>query len=346
MTEASATLRQIWITRYGPPEVLELREAPMPGQREGEVLIKVAAAGVNFADIMARHGVYPDAPKPPCVVGYEVAGEIAGLGAGVTGLAAGQRVIAMTRFGGYSSHVCVPQGQAFPLPTGLGFLEGAALPVTYLTAYLLVIGIGRLRAGETVLVHSAGGGVGLAAIDLARIVGAEVVGVASAGKHDFLRRRGVAKLIDGRAGGLVMRVKEMTGGRGVDLVLDPIGGRSWRDSYDCLAPGGRLGAFGLAAAAGPGGRWLPMLRALAGVPWLRFNPLSLMNDNRGVFGVNLGHLWGERARLGAAMAEILQWQSQGKVAPVVDRSFGFDQAAAAHRYIEARSNTGKVLLVP
>jgi len=339
-------MRQIWITRHGPPEVLALREAAVPRPGAGEVLIEVKAAGVNFADIMARRGVYPDAPKPPCVVGYEVGGEIAALGAGVAGFGTGQQVVALTRFGGYASHVAVPQGQVFPLPAGLDILRGTALPLTYLTAYQLVIAMGRLGAGETVLIHSAGGGVGLSAIELARIVGAEVIGVASAGKHDFLRRRGVGKLVDARNDDLPARVKDLTHGRGVDLALDPIGGRSWRQSLECLAPCGRLGVFGLAAAAEGGGRWLPLLRAIAGVPWLKLTPPALMNANRGVFGVNLGHLWGEAQRLRGWLADILRWQGEGKIDPVVDRSFPFAEAAAAHAHIEARRNIGKVLLVP
>ena len=339
-------MRQVWITRHGPPEVLALREAAVPSPGAGEALIAVAAAGINFADIMARRGVYPDAPKPPCVVGYEVAGEVAALGSGATQFAVGQKVVALTRFGGYSSHVAVPEGQVFPLPAGLDAAHGAALPLTYLTAYQLVIAMGRLGKGETVLVHSAGGGVGLSAIELAHIVGAEVVGVASAAKHDFLRRRGVTRLVDVRARDLVAQVKALTQGRGVDLALDPIGGRSWRQSYDCLAPLGRLGAFGFAAATERPGRWLPMLRAAAGVPWLRLTPLALMNANRGVFGVNLGHLWGETAILRRWLADILRWQAEGKIDPVVDRAFPFAEAAAAHAYIEARRNIGKVLLVP
>ena len=187
MTASPETMRQVWITRHGPPEVLEVREAVAPEPGDNEVLIKVAAAGVNFADIMARLGLYPDAPKPPCVVGYEVAGEVTALGPSATGFAAGNKVIALTRFGGYSSHVSVRQEQVFALPTGLDFAQSAALPVTYLTAYQLVIGMGRLRAGETILVHSAAGGVGLSAIDLAQVVGAHVIGVASVAKHDAWR---------------------------------------------------------------------------------------------------------------------------------------------------------------
>lgn len=339
-------MRQIWITRHGPPEVLALREAAVPSPGAGEALIAVAAAGVNFADIMARRGLYPDAPKPPCVVGYEVAGEVAALGPGARRFALGQKVAALTRFGGYSSHVAVPENQMFVLPAGLDAAHGAALPLTYLTAYALVIAMGRLGKGETVLIYSAGGGVGLSAIELAQIVGAEIIGVASAAKHDFLRRRGVTRLVDARATDLAAKVKGLTAGRGVDLALDPIGGRSWRQSLDCLAPLGRLGVFGFAAAAERPGRFLALLRAGAGVPWLRFTPPALMNANLGLFGVNLGHLWGEAALLGRWLADILRWQAEGRINPVVDRTFPFAEAAAAHAHIEARRNIGKVLLVP
>jgi NADPH:quinone reductase-like Zn-dependent oxidoreductase len=338
-------MHQVWITRYGPPEVLELRETTTPHPSQGEVLIKVAAAGINFADIMARLGLYPDAPKPPCVVGYEVAGEVAAVGPSCAGFKAGDRVIALTRFGGYSSHVSVRQEQAFALPPGFDLAPGAALPVTYLTAYQLVVAMGRLREGETALIHSAAGGVGLSALNLATIIGAKVIGVASAAKHDFLRQRGVLGLIDSRATNLVDRVKQLTNGRGVDLVLDARGGRSWRESYDCLAPTGRLAVFGLAAAVG-GGRWIGTARALLGVPWLRFNPLRLMNDNRGVFGVNLGHLWDQHEMIHSWMNQLLAWHAQGKITPVLDRSFSFAEAPAAHRHIEGRGNIGKVLLVP
>jgi synaptic vesicle membrane protein VAT-1 len=197
--------------------------------------------------------------------------------------------------------------------------------------------MGRLGAGETVLIHSAAGGVGLSAIDLATIIGAKVIGVASAAKHNFLRQRGVQGLIDSRAGDIVNRVKQLTEGRGVDLVLDARGGRSWRDSYDCPAPTGRLAVFGLATAVG-GGRWLGTARALLGVSWLRFNPLKLMNDNRGVFGVNVGHLWDQHEMISSWMSQILAWQVEGKITPEVDRSFAFAEAAAAHRHIEARGN--------
>lgn len=340
------TMQQVWITRHGSPEVLQVREAPVPSPNKSEILVKVAAAGVNFADILARTGIYPDAPKPPCVIGYEVAGEVAVLGSSVTSFSIGDRIIAPTHFGGYSSYVCVPEEQAFPLPKGLGFAQGAALPVTYLTAYQLVIAMGRIEPGETILLHSAGGGVGLSVIDLAAIVGAKVIGIASSAKHDFLRARGLYGIIDGQTDDIMARVMKLTNGRGVDLALDAKGGRSWRDSYACLKTTGRLGVYGISSAITLGGRWLPAVRALAGAPWFRFNPLAIMNDNRGIFGVNLRHVWEDFEPARTWMRQILDWQIQGKFTPIVDRSFPFREAALAHRYLQSHSNIGKVVLAP
>jgi NADPH:quinone reductase-like Zn-dependent oxidoreductase len=339
-------IQQVWITRHGPPEVLQVREAPMPNPGGSEILIKVVAAGVNFADVLARVGIYPDAPRPPCVIGYEVAGEVVALGRSVSAFSVGDRVIAPTHFGGYSSYVCVPEHQAFPLPEGLGFAEGAALPTTYLTAYQLVIAMGRVQPGETLLVYSAAGGVGLAVIDLAAIIGAKVIGVASSSKHDFLRARGLFGVIDAEADDIVTRVMDLTLGGGVDLALDPNGGRSWRDSNACLRPTGRLGVYGFSAAVVANGRWLPAARALAGVPWLHFTPFSLMNNNRGIFGVNMRHIWQDFAPVHAWMREILAWQAQGKIRLTVGRSFPLADAAAAHRHLQDRSNIGKIVLLP
>ena len=172
-------MRSVWITRTGPPEVLEVRDGPEPAPGDGQVLVRVRAAGVNFADVMARLGLYPDAPKLPCVVGYEVAGTVERVGPGITGVKPGDRVVAMTRFGGYTEAVAVPAAQVFPLPAAMSFEEGAAVPVNYLTAVLMLRHFGNVRQGNRVLVHAAAGGVGMAAIQLCRIAGAEVIGRAS-----------------------------------------------------------------------------------------------------------------------------------------------------------------------
>ena len=172
-------MRTVVITKHGGPEVLQVQERPDPVLEPGAVRIDVAAAGVNFADVMARMGLYPDAPKTPCVVGYEVAGTILELGEGVEGLSHGQRVVAGTKFGGYASQVAVSASDVVPLPEELTFEQGAAIPVNYATAWAGLIGYGSLQPGERVLIHSAGGGVGIAATQIAKRGGAEVYGTAS-----------------------------------------------------------------------------------------------------------------------------------------------------------------------
>jgi NADPH:quinone reductase-like Zn-dependent oxidoreductase len=335
-------MRSVWITRTGPPEVLEVRDGPEPSPRAGEVLVRVRASGVNFADVMARLGFYPDAPPRPCVVGYEVAGTVERLGDGTDGgVAVGRRVVALTRFGGYAEAVSVPAAQVFPLPDGIGFEEGAAIPVNYLTAVLMLRHFGNVRRGDRVLVHAAAGGVGMAAIQLCRIAGAEVIGTASASKHGLLREAGVSHAIDYRVQDFETEVRRVTGGRGVDIVLDATG--AFRKSYRCLAPLGRLVCFGLSGAAtGMTPSWLAAARRLATLPW--FHPVKLMNDNKAVIGVNLGHLWDRIDLLRGEMLGLLADCEAGRIKPVVGKTFALVDAAAAHRFIQERQNVGKVVL--
>src|SRR3954454_3592603 len=189
-------MRAVVITKHGGPGVLEVQEMADPELGPGEVRIDVAAAGINFADVMARMGLYQDAPKTPCVVGYEVAGTILELGDGVEGLTPGQRVFAGTQFGGYASQVVVPAADVVALPDELSFEQGAAIPVNYATAWAGLIGYGSLQPGERVLVHSAGGGVGIAATQIAKRTGAEVYGTASPGKHERILELGVDRALD------------------------------------------------------------------------------------------------------------------------------------------------------
>jgi synaptic vesicle membrane protein VAT-1 len=340
-------MRQIWITRAGPPEVLQVKEAPDPEPKAGEVRVRVEASGVNFADIMGRMGVYPDLPPIPVVPGYEVSGRVDAAGSGVDANWIGRDVIALTRFGGYSDVVCVPAKQVFARPAGLSALEGAALPVNYFTAWQLIVVMGALKPDETVLIHSIGGGVGIAATQIAKHIGARVIGTASAAKHAELRALGVDHLIDYRTEDFEARTREITNGRGVELILDAVGGDSWKKGYRILAPTGRLGMFGVSSvASGKERNLLGMLGMLANVPWLQFNPLSLMNANKGVFGVNLGHMWGEIERMRDWGDRLLDLSATGAIKPKVAKTFRFDEAPQAHHFIQDRRNIGKVLLVP
>src|SRR6202166_422960 len=314
-------MRQIWITKIGPPEVLEVKEAPDPEPKAGEVRIRVEASGVNFADIMGRLGLYPDLPPIPVVLGYEVSGHIDAVGAGVAPYWGGRDVLAAPRFGGYADTICVPIKQVFARPPGMSALEAASIPVNYFTAWQLIVVMGGLKANETVLIHSAGGGVGIAATQIAKHIGAQVIGTASAAKHAEMRALGVDHLIDYRTEDFEARTREITNGGGVELILDAVGGDSWKKGYRILAPTGRLGMFGISAAANRKERsMLGMLAVLAGTPWLQFNPISLMSANKGVFGVNLGHMWGEIDRMREWAEQVLALWLQGIVKPKVARS--------------------------
>jgi NADPH:quinone reductase-like Zn-dependent oxidoreductase len=337
-------MRQVVIRRYGAPDVLELREAPNPAPGEGEIRIAVAAAGVNFADVMARLGLYPDAPKLPLVVGYEVTGIVDAVGRGVTRVREGDRVIALTRFGGYATSVVVPAAFAFAAGAALSDAEAAALPVNYLTALVALYRIANVTAGETVLIHGAGGGVGIAAIQLARLRRAVLIGTASIAKHDALRTFGVDHVIDRRAGDLTAQVRRITNNRGVDVILDPIGGKSFKTSYRLLAPLGRLVLYGVSAIA-PGERrsWWRAARAVVQMP--TFKPISLMSHNRGVFGLNVAHLWNERRQLESGMQLLLLELEAGRLQPIVSRTFPLERAADAHRFVQSRANVGKVVLI-
>jgi NADPH:quinone reductase-like Zn-dependent oxidoreductase len=336
-------MRQVVIARHGPPEVLQAADAPDPVPRDGEVRIAVRAAGVNFADVMARLGLYPDAPPLPAVVGYEVAGVVDAVGSGDVPFRPGDRVFAFTRFGGYASSVVVPAAFVYPTPPGLSDVEAAAIPVNYLTAFVALETIAHVNAGETVLIHGAGGGVGIAATQIAKQRGATVIGTASAMKLDALRSFGVDHPLDHRHADVPAEVRRVTAGRGVDVVLDPIGGRSMRISYELLAPLGRLVVYGASALASGERRNLwRVVRTLIAMP--TFKPLSLMNRNRGVFGLNLGHLWSETDRLRRAADTLLSGFAAGHLRPVVAKTFPLEKAAEAHRYIQSRANIGKVIL--
>jgi len=331
-------MRQVVVTKKGGPEVLQVREAPEPEPKPGEVRIRVRAAGVNFADIMARLGVYPDAPPLPAVLGYEVAGEI-----DLPRERQGERVIAATRFGGQSEVVCVPQEMVYALPQDLSFAEGASIPVVWLTAFHMLVELANLKAGQTVLIHAAAGGVGTAALQICKRIGARSIGTASAGKHERLRSMGLGDAIDYRNEDFEERVKQLTKGRGVDVVLDATG--AFKKSYRCLAPMGKLIMFGASGVvAGDKRNFFQAVRTAASMPF--FHPLKMLPDNKGVFGVNMGRLWGEAQLLKRHMEQIMQGFESGEYRAVVDSEVPFAEAAPAQDRLTSRGNFGKVLLVP
>jgi NADPH:quinone reductase-like Zn-dependent oxidoreductase len=336
-------MRALTTPRYGGPDVLEVRTLPDPVPQKGQIRIRVARAGLNFADVNARVGLYPDAPKPPMVVGYEVSGTVDALGPGVSTPAVGTGVLAMTDFGGQATHVLADARVAYPIPPGMTLDQAAALPVNYVTAHHLLHRVGAVRPGRSVLVHSAAGGVGLAVIQLARAVGeVTLFGTASGAKHAFLRQAGLQHPIDYRTTDWAAEVRKLTQGRGVDLILDPLGGEDTKRGYQLLAPVGHLVCFGFSNVMSGGKRsWPHVLLQLT--KQQRFGPMQLMSDNRTVSGVNLQHLFGEVTLLGDVMKELFQLFAAGKIAPHVDRVFPLSEGAAAHRFLQERRNVGKVL---
>jgi NADPH:quinone reductase-like Zn-dependent oxidoreductase len=338
-------VRQIVTTATGGIEVLKVQEKPDPKPAAGEVVIRVRAAGLNFADILSRQGLYPDSPPKPCVMGYEVSGVIDAVGEGVNSSFLGKSVAALTRFGGQAELVAVKATQVFDKPDGLTFEQAAAIPVNYLTAYALIVVMGSLHEGESLLIHNAGGGVGLAALDIAKKIGATTYGTASPAKHKFLAERGLDHAIDYRSQDWQPVLQQLTNGRGVDLIIDPIGGAHWKKSYASLRHTGRLGMFGVSTASADGlaGK-LKMLKAVIQTPW--FHALPLLNRNRGVFGLNLGHMWHEPEKVAVWMRDILRGVEEGWVQPYVDQAFSFTDVGKAHQYLEERKNIGKVVLVP
>jgi len=326
--------------------VLSVRETPDPEPGPGEVRIRVRACGLNFAEVMARQGLYPDAPKPPCVLGYEAAGVVDALGPGTDGPAVGTPVVALTRFGGHADVVCAPAAQVLPLPDGMDFETAAAIPVTYLTAYHMLFRVANLQPGAKVLVHMAAGGVGIAVLQLcATVPGVETFGTASAGKHGVLREEGCTHPIDYRGTDYARRVRELTGGAGVDVVLDPLGGKDWATGLSLLRPVGHLVAYGFANIAS-GERRNPLRLVGQALRIPRFTPLGLMNGNRSVSGVNIGHLWQEVELLRAELSAVLELWREGKVRPRIDSVHPFTAAGAAHARLTERRNVGKVILVP
>ena len=332
-------MRVVVITKHGGPDVLKVEERPDLPLAAGEVRIDVAAAGVNFADVMARVGLYQDAPKPPCVIGYEVAGTILEVGEGVSDFTPGQRVMASTQFGGYASQVVVPATDVIALPERLSFEQGAAIPVNYGTAWAGLIGFGSLQPGERVLVHAAAGGVGIAATQIAKRQGAEVYGTASPSKHERIVENGVDRALD------YTKPDWERGLPQFDVIMDAVGGKSFRRSYSLLRPGGRLVAFG--ASAVMSGEKRNLVTALSTVVRMpRFNMVKQMSESKAVIGLNMLSLWKDRGTLQPWIAPLQTMLDDGTIQPVVAGEFNFERTGEAHRMISERRNVGKVVLTP
>ncbi len=341
------TTHAIMIERHGPPEVLVERQLTLRAPGPHAVQLRVQAAGVNFADLLMRAGLYDTVPARPYSPGFEVAGEVVRLGSEVDGWKEGDRAVALLRYGGYARDVLVPVEQLFRYPESLSPSEAAAVPVVFLTAWVCLFDAGNAKGGDTTLILGAGGGVGTAAVQLAVRRGSRVIGTAGdPAKRRFVTHElGAEACLDSRAD-WEKEVHRLVGARGVDLALDSVGGAATAACRRLLAPLGRLVVYGLSEALPRQNRsW-----TRAALAWLRMpfiHPLSLVQQNVGVFGIHLLHLQTKESLvLRPALEGIYRAIMAGELRPVVDRVFSFDRAGAveAHRYIHARRNLGKVVL--
>lgn len=336
-------MRQVVLQRHGGPDALQISESKTPSPGQGMLRIAVKAAGVNFADILMRQGLYPGARKLPFVPGYEVAGIVDEVGEGVNPIWIGRQVLALTDYDGYADFHVIDANRVLPIPGVLDFTTAAAIPLNYVTAWVLLVVMGSLRSDQTVLIHNAGGGVGLAALDIARHLGARTIGTASAGKHGFLAERGLEHAIDYRQSEWIEEARALTDGAGFDLVIDPLGPASWKQSFDLLGPTGRLGMFGISAASDDGlaGKWR-LLKGYLGAP--SFSSPSIVKGNRGVFGCSIHGMYESRNRLNRWLGRVLEGVDSGWIRPHVDRTFPLEEAGAAQSWMESRRNTGKIVL--
>ena len=336
------------IPRNGPPSVFEERELPDRRLAPKDVRIRVEAAGVNFADLMGRIGLYPDAPPLPYAPGYEVAGVIEEAGEQVeASLAPGTRVMSTTRFWGYADRVRAPQHWVTPIPDHVDFVTAAAVPVNYLTAYLALVHCGAAKPEERVLIHGGAGGVGMAALDLAR--GRELQLYATAGsdaKCRLLESKGVVRAFNYRTEDWAEASRAALRGGGYHLILDPLGPASFQKGLSMLEPLGRIVCYGFSnLVEGPKRKlWKAATKLLTAS---KINPITLMNENKGVHGLNLAQLFTQRDLHRRAMQQLGEMLAAGAIQPTLDSTFPMTAAGAAdaHTHLHERRNVGKVVLV-
>ncbi|KJE96624.1 Vat1 protein [Capsaspora owczarzaki ATCC 30864] len=339
-------MKVIMLTSFGGPSCLQVQTLPDPVAGPGQVLVRVHAAGLNFAEIMARQGLYDGCPKPPVVLGYECAGVVEAVGPDVTSIAVGTRVMAMKNFGCWTDLLQTDADAVWPIPDSMSFEIAAAIPVTYITAYICLFDMGNLRPNQSLLVHMAAGGVGIAATQLARTVpNVRIFGTASAAKHQVVKENGVDVPIDYRTTDYAPIVQQETNNKGVDLILDPLGSEHFMKGYNLLAPLGRQISYGGSTFLNGQSRSLLHV-ASEWWKWKSIHPMRLMKDNRMVGGFFAGALASEKTILKRTVDAIIALYHEGKVKPVIDSVHQYENVNDAIDRIITRQNVGKVILTP
>lgn len=340
-------LRFLVLTGFGGYDKVKLQSRPAapPAPGPGQLTLRVRASGLNFADVMARQGLYDRLPQLPVIPGMEGAGVVTAVGEGVNDRKVGDRVMVLVHSGMWQEEVTVPSAQTFLMPEAMTFEEAAALLVNYITAYMVLFDFGNLRPGNSVLVHMAAGGVGIAALQLCRTVeNVTVFGTASASKHNVLKENGVTYPIDYHTTDYVDEIKKISP-KGVDIVMDPLGGSDTAKGYNLLKPMGKVITYGMASlVTGP----KRSLMAMARTWWNQFSvtALQLLTANRAVCGYHLGYLHGEMEMLHRVVTQLVTLYNQGHIKPRIDSVWPFEKVVDAMRQMQEKKNVGKVLLVP
>lgn len=332
------------VTRFGPPEVLQIQGWQTPTPNEDEVLVKVKAIGLNFADVMARLGVYPSVPDPPFVAGIEFAGVIVAVGKVVHAIHKGDHVWGFCKQGAYAEFVCVPATLVQTLPKKMEFKQAVALGVAYLTAYHALVTLANVRRKERVLIHAAAGGVGIAATQVAKHLGAEIYAtVGSQEKMEIARCHGARVVINYSRERFAEVIRMETDGAGVDVILDSVGGRTMKDGWKLLAPMGRYILYGFASVTGKRGvNKLKAAREVLAVPVIF--PATFTSKNVGLFGFNLYFLSHKTDYFRSAWNKLLEWHERGIINPVIGKVFPFDRISEAHAFLQSRKSVGKIVV--
>lgn len=335
-------MKKVIYPKVGGVDSIEILDVEEPQASEGEVVVRIHRAGVNFADLMMRQGLYGSNPDFPFTPGYEASGVIISLGKGVKGLELGDRVLAMTGFGGYSEKVSIPSSRVFKLPDSVTFDQAAAIPVTYGTAYHMLFHLGRISPGDSVLIHHAAGGVGTAVAQLCKVAGASVViGTASAPKKEFVESIGV-KFVDRETEDFVKICKDMTGGKGVHHAIDPVGGKNLMRSYKATRRGGKVYFFGASSAVkGDKRSIISAFRMWLNTP--KFNPIKMMSSNKAIFGVHMG-LLDDNSIFEEHLSALSKMLEDNEIDPIIDSIWRFERVSEAQMHMHDRKNRGKILL--
>ena len=340
-------MRRVVIPQFGAPDVLQIDDGPAPSAGPGTVRIRVEAVGLNFADLLMRQGMYPEAPPVPFTPGYDVAGTLLelppdGLPESCQWMKPGCRVMAVTKFGGCAEEVVTPATKTVPLPDAWSFEQGAGFLIAHVTAWLGLVPMAKVEKGDQVLIHGIAGGVGLAAAQIARAAGATVAGTCSGSKLAAVKDQGIELAIDYNDPELAQRLKQWAPD-GPTLIFEPRGGQGLKESLEAVRPLGRVVIYGFREIMEKG----PIDPAKAEMTTGRllwFNPLTLVQRSIGVHMLNIMNLWDDQRVFLSAATALGDGIRAGHYEPVIDRVFDFNDVAEAHRFLESRKNVGKVIL--